>query len=156
MFLYLFAAIFSTSIKNMLVVVVGGILNTILNYLFNHYWTFNDRKEGVKLSVGGFKFFIATGITIGIYALLVWLFNNAGMDPRLSVLVATIISFFPKYAMCYFWVWGKNAQLLEKPSKRLGYRFYTPLKKLTPFLAFSKRSKSSKSDIKAIKGLEMK
>lgn len=119
MFLYMFAAIFSTSIKNMAVVVVGGILNTILNYLLNHYWTFNDRKEGVKLSVGGIKFFIATGITIGIYVLLVWLFNMSGMDPRLSVLVATVISFFPKYAMCYFWVWNGNQGFKKKGLKRL-------------------------------------
>lgn len=113
--LYSFAFAFSTDIKNMGVVVISGIINTFLNYIGNHYWAFRDRKAGLSFSIGGVKFFITTGITIAFYALLVWLFNMAGLDPRISVFIATIISFFPKYAMCYFWVW--NGKKIEKGLK---------------------------------------
>ena len=115
--LYSFAFAFSTDIKNMYVVVVSGILNTLLNYVANHYWAFRDRRSGVSFSAGGLKFFITTGLTIALYALLVWLFNMTGLDPRISVLIATVISFFPKYAMCYFWVWNGKNGFFKKPSK---------------------------------------
>jgi len=118
-FLYLFAAIFGTDIKNMAVVVVSGLFNTIINYMANHYWAFRDKRAGISFSMGGIKFFITTGIAIGIYAGLVWMFNRSGLDPRASILVATIISFFPKYAMCYYWVWNGKKNLLQKGCKNV-------------------------------------
>lgn len=116
-FLYSFAFVFSTDIKNIGVVVVSGILNTLLSYFANHYWTFRDKRSGVRFSIGGTKFFITTGITIALYVLLVWLFNMTGLDPRISVFIAIIICSLPRYVLCYFWVWNGKNGFFKKPSK---------------------------------------
>jgi len=112
--LYLLAFLASTDIKNMAVVVVSGIMNTLANYIANHLWTFRDRRANNNMSLSGIKFFIVTAFTTAVYALLVWGFNNAGLDPRLSILVALFMSFIPKYILCYLWVWRNPVLITPK------------------------------------------
>ena len=118
--LYIFATIFSTTIKNIPINAVAGIINTFINYMMNHYWTFRDKRKGINLGIGGIKFYVTTAISIGIYLIVFWGLNKAGMNPWLSVFVANVISFVPKYAMCYFWVWGTTPFLRFRAVKNGG------------------------------------
>jgi putative flippase GtrA len=104
--LYLFVSGFH--LHYMISAIFAGVI-TVVNYLLNYYWTFSDRGGGTKMASGGVKFFIVTGASVLLYFLLMYIFVSVGkINYMLSSIIATAISFVPKYILCYVWIWNKK------------------------------------------------
>ena len=89
--------------------ILAGVTNTLANYLLNYYWTFSDMNSKNKIASGGVKFFIITGLNVALYFLLMYVFVSIGkVNYMISSIIATVISFIPKYVLCYIWIWSKK------------------------------------------------
>ena len=97
----------------MISAIIAGIINVVINYLLNHYWSFSDRND-IHVMKGFVKFNIVMIFYLIVYYAILYLLTEFVFRDfsfyfvkgyLISSVVATGVATFPKYYLSFVWIW---------------------------------------------------
>lgn len=113
MLLFLLTEIFG--FYYMVSALIVGLINTTYNYFMNNYWSFSDRKN-TEMKAGYGRFVVVMILYFVLYYSTLYVFTEWLLKDfsfyfikgyMISAVFATVIATFPKYLLCWVWVWKK-------------------------------------------------
>ncbi len=95
--------------------IIGIILASISNFVFNYLWAFRGKKGNFNNKiVGYFKYLLSRGVTEGLYLVLLYVMVDiVGWYYMTSAVVIQILTAIMGYVIVAKWVWKDEASLTK-------------------------------------------
>ncbi len=95
--------------------IIGIILASISNFVFNYLWAFKDKKSSINNKiVGYFKYLLSRVVTEGLYLVLLYVMVDfVGWHYMTSAVVIQILTAVMGYVIVSKWIWKGEVALTK-------------------------------------------